>query len=87
MADLKFQALGDFVFATEVDTADEQVIKVVDSQATKYLKVVAAGEDVKSIKVGDKILPYPAQGYAGFTFEGTQYLALHESEIMGVFNV
>lgn len=78
--------LGDRVVAVreEAQTKTTSGLYLPDAAKEKPVvaKVVAAGKDAKTIKVGDKIL-YKEYSTTEIKIDGTEYLIVKEEDILG----
>jgi chaperonin GroES len=78
--------LGDRVVAVreEAQTKTASGLYLPDAAKEKPVvaKVVAAGKDAKTIKVGDKIL-YKEYSTTEIKIDGTEYLIVKEEDILG----
>ena len=85
MAELKIQAKNDYIITTALVEDNKQPFEVIDSNRKQnHFEVLSVGDDVKSCKVGDKVLP-DGQEFRAFPFEGKQYVVMTDSQIIGVF--
>lgn len=79
------QAQNDFVIGQTIDENGSTDFEVIDNQPKQqHIIVRSVGEDVRSCKVGDKIIPL-GQEFQGFQIEGVTYIVMHDEQVLGVF--
>lgn len=78
--------LGDRVVAVREQAAEKTAggLYLPDNAKEKPVlaKVVATGKDVKTIKVGDRIL-YKEYSTTELSIDGTEYLIVREEDVLG----
>jgi chaperonin GroES len=87
---MNFQPLGDRVLVKvqEVETKTASGIIIPDNASQEkptVAEVVAIGEDVKHVVVGDKIIYAKYAQSATVSIDGTEYLVMETSEVLGKF--
>ena len=87
---MKFQPLGDRVLVKvkEVETKTASGIIIPDNASQEKpttAEVIAIGSEVKDIEVGNQVMYAQYARTATVTIEGTDYLVMETSEILGKF--
>ena len=87
---MNFQPLGDRVLVKvkEVETKTASGIIIPDNASQEKpttAEVIAIGSEVKDIEVGNQVMYAQYARTATVTIEGTDYLVMETSEILGKF--
>ena len=87
---MNFKPLGDRVLVQvqEVETKTASGIIIPDNaekEKPTQAEVLAIGADVKHVAVGDKVVYTKFARVATVTLDGTDYLVMETSEILGKF--
>lgn len=84
---VKFKPLKDRVFASYTEEMEKTAggLYIPDSAKEKPQsgKVEAVGDDVKSLKVGDKIL-FDRYSGSKISIDNTEYLIIKEEDVLGI---
>ena len=86
---MEFKPLGDRVLlkVEEVETKTASGIYIpdnVEKEKPTKAEVIAIGNDVEYVKVGDKVIHTKFARSATITLDGIDYLVMETSEILGV---
>ncbi|MEA3499078.1 MAG: co-chaperone GroES [Campylobacterota bacterium] len=87
---MNFTPLGDRVLVKvqELETKTASGIIIPDNASQEKpttANVIAIGADVKHVNVGDKVIYTKFARSAAVTIDGTEYLVMETSEILGRF--
>ena len=86
---VKFKPLKDRVFASYTEEMEKTAggLYIPDSAKEKPQsgKVEAVGDDVKSLKVGDKIL-FDRYSGSKISIDNTEYLIIKEEDVLGILS-
>ena len=86
---VKFKPLKDRVFASYTEEMEKTAggLYIPDSAKEKPQsgKVEAVGDDVKSLKVGDKIL-FDRYSGSKINIDNTEYLIIKEEDVLGILS-
>lgn len=86
MSKFPIQAKNNYIIGLPSEQAtDGKPYTVVETQnKQQYIEVLSVGEDVKSCKAGDRILPI-GQQFQAFQHDGKQHLIIEDHQVFGVW--
>jgi len=86
---VKFKPLKDLVFVSYTEELEKTAggLYIPDSAKEKPQsgKVEAVGDDVKSLKIGDKIL-FDRYSGSKISIDNTEYLIIKEEDVLGILS-
>ena len=86
---VKFKPLKDRVFISYTEELEKTAggLYILDSAKEKPQsgKVEAVGDDVKSLKIGDKIL-FDRYSGSKISIDNTEYLIIKEEDVLGILS-